>query len=92
MLLKRALAALIVCLVLPYALSPIYRFPVPQRFGGSRLWNPYSGGHGTWLRANFHAHGSAWGGLTNGAQPDPRAERVIRPPEAGVWHGEDFSI
>ncbi len=70
MLLKRALAALIVCLALPYALSPIYRFPVPQRFGGSRLWNPYSGGHGTWLRANFHAHGSAWGGLTNGAQSD----------------------
>jgi serine O-acetyltransferase len=31
-------------------------------------------------------------GKTNGAQPDPRAERVIRPPEAGVWHGEDFSI
>jgi serine O-acetyltransferase len=31
-------------------------------------------------------------GTTNGAQPDPRAERVIRPPEAGVWHGEDFSI
>jgi serine O-acetyltransferase len=22
----------------------------------------------------------------------PRTERVIRPPEAGVWHGEDFSI
>jgi serine O-acetyltransferase len=22
----------------------------------------------------------------------PRSERVIRPPEAGVWHGEDFSI
>jgi len=22
----------------------------------------------------------------------PRADRVIRPPEAGVWHGEDFSI
>jgi serine O-acetyltransferase len=21
-----------------------------------------------------------------------QAERVIRPPEAGVWHGEDFSI
>jgi serine O-acetyltransferase len=31
-------------------------------------------------------------GKTNGAQPDPRTERVIRPPEAGVWHGEDFSI
>ncbi len=22
----------------------------------------------------------------------PHAEKVIRPPEAGVWHGEDFSI
>ncbi len=27
-------------------------------------------------------------GNSNGAQRD----RVIRPPEAGVWHGEDFSI
>jgi serine O-acetyltransferase len=27
------------------------------------------------------------------AQADtPQTERVIRPPEAGVWHGEDFSI
>jgi serine O-acetyltransferase len=35
--------------------------------------------------------------LTRGArlegQGDGRpADRVIRPPEAGVWHGEDFSI
>ncbi len=22
----------------------------------------------------------------------PQTDRVIRPPEAGVWHGEDFSI
>jgi serine O-acetyltransferase len=22
----------------------------------------------------------------------PQPGRVIRPPEAGVWHGEDFSI
>ena len=22
----------------------------------------------------------------------PQTGRVIRPPEAGVWHGEDFSI
>ncbi|HUL98220.1 MAG TPA: serine O-acetyltransferase, partial [Mycobacterium sp.] len=22
----------------------------------------------------------------------PRVGRVIRPPEAGIWHGEDFSI
>ena len=27
------------------------------------------------------------------AQADtPQTGRVIRPPEAGVWHGEDFSI
>jgi serine O-acetyltransferase len=27
------------------------------------------------------------------AQSDsPQTGRVIRPPEAGVWHGEDFSI
>ncbi|OBI91971.1 serine O-acetyltransferase [Mycobacterium asiaticum] len=31
-------------------------------------------------------------GKTNGAAADGRAERVIRPPEAGVWNGEDFSI
>jgi hypothetical protein len=70
MLFKRALATLIVCLVLPYGLSPIYRFPIPRRFAGTQLVNPYAGGHGTWLRANFHAHGRAWGGLTNGAQSD----------------------
>ena len=28
-------------------------------------------------------------GANDGA---PQTERVIRPPEAGVWHGEDFSI
>ncbi|MXO40591.1 serine O-acetyltransferase, partial [Mycobacterium kansasii] len=26
------------------------------------------------------------------ADHHPPAGRVIRPPEAGVWHGEDFSI
>ncbi|OBK19410.1 serine O-acetyltransferase [Mycobacterium asiaticum] len=31
-------------------------------------------------------------GKSNGAPAEQRTERVIRPPEAGVWHGEDFSI
>ncbi len=31
-------------------------------------------------------------GAQNGQQPRPSTDRVIRPPEAGVWHGEDFSI
>lgn len=31
-------------------------------------------------------------GKGKGPQSDPQNGRVIRPPEAGVWHGEDFSI
>lgn len=31
-------------------------------------------------------------GAQNGRQPDTSGDRVIRPPEAGVWYGEDFSI
>ncbi len=31
-------------------------------------------------------------GAQNGHQSNASAERVIRPPEAGVWYGEDFSI
>jgi hypothetical protein len=64
------LAACIVCLALPYALPPVYRFPDPRPFAGPQLWNPYAGIGGTWRRANFHAHGRSWGGLTNGAQSD----------------------
>jgi hypothetical protein len=78
MLLKRALAAVIVCLTLPYALSPIYRFPAPQPFAGAQFWNPYAGVRGTWRRANFHAHGRAWGGVTNGAQDDADVAAAYR--------------
>jgi len=67
---KRALGVLIVCLTLPYALSPIYRFPAARPFAGPQLVSPYAGTHGGWLRSNFHAHARAWGGLTNGAQDD----------------------
>jgi hypothetical protein len=31
--------------------------------------NPYDGLISTWQRANMHAHGIAWGGLTSGRQP-----------------------
>lgn len=31
-------------------------------------------------------------GTPNGQQRAASADRVIRPPEAGVWYGEDFSI
>jgi len=70
MILKRTLAALIVCLALPYAWAPLYRFPKAQPFSGAHLFNPYAALHGTWKRANLHAHGRAWFGVTNGRQSD----------------------
>jgi hypothetical protein len=74
--LKWALAALGVLLALPYACAPIYRFPSPVAFSGPLLFNPYQDAKGTWQRANFHAHGRAWLGLTNGRQSN--AEVVDR--------------
>jgi hypothetical protein len=68
--LKTAVAGLALLALAPYIRGPIYRFPEPSVFSGSRLWNPYAGLSGTWLRANLHAHGRAWIGLTNGQQPD----------------------
>ena len=68
--LGRSLAALVVVALLPYAWGPVYRFPEPTPFTGAQLWNPYATTSGQWLRANLHAHGRAWGGLTSGEQPD----------------------
>jgi hypothetical protein len=66
--LKVTLVTLGVLLALPYACAPIYRFPPPVAFSGSLLFNPYQDARGTWQRANFHAHGRAWLGLTSGRQ------------------------
>ena len=65
---KRTLVTLGVLLALPYACAPIYRFPPPVAFSGPLLFNPYEDAKGTWQRANFHAHGRAWLGLTSGRQ------------------------
>src|SRR5579862_3465455 len=58
--------------VAPYAMCPVYRFPAPAPFGGAAFYNPYaeSPAGSQWRTANFHAHGRAWGGLTEGHQPD----------------------
>ena len=69
-LLKRSLALLAILVLLPYAASRVYQFPDPVRFAGSSLLNPYANAPGAWQRANFHAHGRAWNGLTNGRQSD----------------------
>lgn len=63
------LAAVVLLIALPYAWSPVYDFPDPQPFRGDHLWNPYADLHGTWQRANLHAHSRTWMGLTNGRQP-----------------------
>ena len=56
--------------LLPYAWGPVYRFPEAIPFSGTQLWNPYKSLGGRWQRANLHAHGHAWGGITSGAQSD----------------------
>jgi hypothetical protein len=68
--LTRIAAVLIVAVLLPYAVPPVYDFSDPQPFKGTHWWNPYQEVHGRWRRANFHAHGESWGGVTNGAQTD----------------------
>ncbi len=55
---------------IPYALAPVYRFPSPRTFKGPIFWNPYAHLTGAWQRANLHAHGHAWSGLTNGTHTD----------------------
>lgn len=63
---------------LPYACSPIYRFPEPTPFSGSQFYNPYADRRGAWRRANLHAHGRAWAGLTNGQQANDDVVRTYR--------------
>ncbi len=67
--LRPAVAVLVVA-ALPYVWGPVYRFPDPPPFSGPEIWNPYSSLNGRWQRANLHAHGIAWGGITSGEQPD----------------------
>jgi hypothetical protein len=75
---KRILAIVAVILVLPYLCSPIYRFPEPRVFAGTQFLNPYEHLQGNWKRANLHAHGTAWGGLTNGQQSSAEVARSYR--------------
>jgi hypothetical protein len=63
------LAAVILIACIPYVVTPIYDFPVKQKFSGDKFFNPYENiKPGRWLKANFHAHSHAWGGFTNGRE------------------------
>lgn len=63
---------------LPYTCSPVYQFPEPAPFRGARFYNPYERLRGQWQRANLHAHGQAWGGLTNGQQSSAHVARTYK--------------
>jgi hypothetical protein len=68
MFLKRAIAVLALIAALPYLRAPLYHFPADAAFTGAHFVNPYANLRDTWQRANLHAHGRAWNGLTNGRQ------------------------
>ncbi|MGE5246530.1 MAG: hypothetical protein ACM3SQ_20070 [Betaproteobacteria bacterium] len=76
--LRRLFLGVVLLVVLPYFFSPVYTFPPPQPFAGPAIWNPYAGVDSTWLLANLHAHGAAWGGITNGRQSDDAVVEAYR--------------
>lgn len=75
---QAALLLAVLCVALPYAWGPVYIFPDPHPFAGSALYNPYATQTTRWQRANFHAHGRAWSGLTNGQQSDAEVAQRYR--------------
>jgi hypothetical protein len=77
-LLKRILLVLAVLIALPYARTQVYRFPEPTVFSGAHFLNPYEKASGRWLRANFHAHGEAWNGITYGEQTNDEVIAAYR--------------
>ena len=78
MILKRLTCLLVIVVALPYFRAPVYRFPSPQPFNGPAWLNPYARLAGTWQRANLHAHGRAWSGITNGRQSDAEVAAAYR--------------
>lgn len=50
-----------------YGTTPVYNYEKRMPFSGDSIYNPYQNcNESQWIKANFHAHSSAWMGLTNG--------------------------
>jgi hypothetical protein len=81
---KRVLILVGLIVLLPYARTAVYEFPSPVPFTGASFFNPYQGGAGTWQRANLHAHGRPWAGMTTGRQT---AQEVIT-----AYHRAGYSV
>lgn len=62
------IATLIIWLaVRQYLFCPVYTFTENKPFSGEQWYNPYTSADSTqWVKANFHAHVKAWGGISNG--------------------------
>lgn len=73
---KMVLKTLVLLILIPlflislqYFNTVIYNFERNESFHGSSIYNPYEDFNGRWMRANFHCHSLAWGGVTHGYQP-----------------------
>ncbi|MBI5371545.1 MAG: hypothetical protein HZA79_05905 [Sphingobacteriales bacterium] len=50
-----------------YFVCPVFSFEEARPFQGRKIYNPYADADpACWKKCNFHAHGKAWTGLTNG--------------------------
>ena len=69
---KHFIFVLLIILIVPYIISPVYDFKKPQVFSGKELYNPYKEIESRkCYKANFHAHSRAYLGLTSGSSsPD----------------------
>ncbi len=59
---------LLIIILAPYVISPVYNFPDPTTFQGKYIKNPYDKlDSNNWYKANFHCHSKVWGGITIGS-------------------------
>ncbi len=63
----------------------VYQFESSAGFQGDNIYNPYQGSTTIqWVKANFHAHGEAWAGVTNGYHSEEEVENVYHEMGYGV--------
>jgi hypothetical protein len=77
--LLRWLAVLVLGVALLHLLwAPVYRYPPAEPFSGPHWYNPYEDFVAPGLKANFHAHAKAWGGLLYGALTGPEVQSLYK--------------
>jgi len=70
---KYFLISVIILILIPYIICPVYKYPEVSPFTGKLYYNPYSNiSADGWLKANFHAHTRQWSGITAGSSSDEK--------------------